>query len=52
MSRDVVQAGRRAGRLCKREGRVHDHARKQGVEATMLVVSEHAPEWADDRERL
>ena len=37
---------------CEREGRVHDYARKQGVEATVLVVPEGVPEWAGDRERL
>ena len=30
--------------LCEREGRVHDYGRKGGVEATLLIVPEHAPE--------
>ena len=48
-----MAAYRAAERIaCEREGRVHDHARKQGVEATLLVVLEHAPDWAEDRERL
>jgi ATP-dependent exoDNAse (exonuclease V) alpha subunit len=38
--------------LCEREGRVHDYGRKGGVEATLLIMPEHAPEWALDRERL
>ena len=37
---------------CEREGRVHDYAHKQGVEAVILIVPEHAPDWAGDREQL
>ena len=46
-------AYRTASRVtCEREGRVHDYSRKQGVEETLIAVPEHAPEWAQDRERL
>ena len=31
---------------------MHDYAGKRDVEAVVLVVPEHAPVWADDRERL
>ena len=52
-SATAAAAYRAAERIaCEREGRVHDYARKQGVEATILVVPEHAPPWADNRERL
>ena len=52
-SATAAAAYRAAERItCEREGRVHDYARKQGVEATILVVPEDAPEWAGDRERL
>ena len=49
----AAAAYRAAERIaCEREGRVHDYGRKQGVEATLLVVPEDAPDWAQDRERL
>ena len=52
-SATAAAAYRAAERIaCEREGRVHDYGRKQGVEAVVLVVPEHAPEWACDRERL
>ena len=52
-SATAAAAYRAAERIaCEREGRVHDYACKQGVEATMLVVPEGAPDWAQDRERL
>ena len=37
---------------CKREGRVHDYTRKQGIEETFIVAPENAPDWATDRSRL
>ena len=46
-------AYRTASRVtCEREGRVHDYSRKRGVEETLIALPEHAPEWAEDRERL
>ena len=52
-SATAAAAYRAAERIaCEREGRVHDYGRKQGVEATLLVLPEGAPEWAQDRERL
>ena len=49
----AAAAYRAAERIaCEREGRVHDYGRKTGVEATILVLPEHVPEWAQDRERL
>ena len=52
-SATAAAAYRSAERIvCEREGRVHDYGRKQGVEATILVLPERAPEWAQDRERL
>ena len=52
-SATAAAAYRAAERIvCEREGRVHDYGRKGGVEATILVLPEHALEWAQDRERL
>ncbi len=36
----------------KREGRVHDYTRKQGIEETFILAPKDAPEWATDRSRL
>jgi hypothetical protein len=37
---------------CEREGRTHDYTRKQGLEASAIVLPEGAPQWATDRARL
>ena len=52
-SATAAAAYRHAARIeCRREGRVHDYTRKQGVEASFVVAPEGAPAWAQDRQAL
>jgi hypothetical protein len=37
---------------CEREGRTHDYSRKQGLEASEIVLPKGAPAWAKDRAKL
>jgi hypothetical protein len=37
---------------CEREGKTHDYSRKQGLEASEIVLPEGAPAWAKDRAKL
>jgi hypothetical protein len=37
---------------CEREGRIHDYSRKQGLEASEIVLPDAAPAWAKDRAKL
>ena len=37
---------------CEREGRTHDYSRKQGLEASEIVLPKGAPAWARDRGKL
>jgi MobA/MobL family len=37
---------------CEREGKTHDYSRKQGLEASEIVLPEGAPAWARDRAKL
>ena len=37
---------------CEREGVTHDYSRKHGLEASGIVLPEHAPSWAADRAAL
>ncbi len=37
---------------CEREGVVHDYRRKQGLEASGLVMPSHAPDWLQSRSAL
>ncbi len=50
----TAAAAYRAGEViaCEREGRVHDYARKSGVEDSFIVAPEEAPDWARDRAAL
>lgn len=50
----TAAAAYRAGEViaCEREGRVHDYARKSGVEDSFIVAPEGAPDWARDRAAL
>ena len=50
----TAAAAYRAGEVitCEREGRVHDYARKSGVEDSFIVAPEEAPDWAHDRAAL
>jgi hypothetical protein len=36
----------------ERTGIVHDYRRRRGVEAALLLLPAHAPDWASDRARL
>ena len=36
----------------ERTGLIHDYRRRQGVEAALLLLPAHAPDWASDRARL
>lgn len=50
----TAAAAYRAGEViaCEREGRVHDYARKSGVEDSFILAPEGAPDWARDRAAL
>lgn len=49
----AAAAYRSASRIeCERTGQVHDYTRKQGVEATALLLPPGAPAWAQDRAAL
>jgi hypothetical protein len=37
---------------CEREGKTHDYSRKHGLEASEIVLPDHAPAWARDRAKL
>ena len=37
---------------CEREGKTHDYGRKQGLEASEIVLPQGAPAWAKDRAKL
>lgn len=37
---------------CEREGRTHDYSRKQGLEASEIILPGNAPKWAKDRAKL
>jgi hypothetical protein len=37
---------------CEREGRTHDYSRKQGLEASEIVLPKGSPVWARDRAKL
>jgi ATP-dependent exoDNAse (exonuclease V) alpha subunit len=38
--------------LDERTGEIHDYTRKQGVQHSEIVVPDHAPDWAHDRNAL
>lgn len=53
-SSSVASAAYRAGDKLKdeRTGKIHDYYRKKGIEYSEILIPEHAPQWAKDRERL
>jgi hypothetical protein len=52
-SATAAAAYRHAARIvCEREGRVHDYRAKSGVEASLLILPDQAPAWAEDRQAL
>jgi Ni/Co efflux regulator RcnB len=36
----------------ERTGMIHDYRRRRGVEASLLIIPDNAPDWASDRARL